>query len=167
MSSWGITRFLGNEIISCENVNSRIGEVNALFPVPISKGGTGATSAAQARANLGLETYTLLFQNVSGTSGTITLPALAASCSRWGVYYGINNIGGYQECDPSDTPTIDIYATYMSVNDNMYVRSALMYFNKSSRTISMARNSTFIVHANGNHSTTDDALKIYNVVGYI
>ena len=162
-----ITRFTGSETISCANVNSRIQQINGLFPIPVSDGGTGASTAEQARTNLGVETTKLLYQNVSGTASTITLPQQASSGTRWGIYYGINNIGGYQECDPTGGATLNIYEAYITANNNLWVRSALVYLDKTARTISMARNSTFVIYANGNHGTNDEQLKIYNVIGYI
>ena len=48
MSNWGVTKFAANEVISCENVNARITEINNLFPLPIEHGGTGATTAEDA-----------------------------------------------------------------------------------------------------------------------
>ena len=103
---------------------------------------------------------------MSGTSSTITLPAKAASCNRWGIYYGVNNIGGYQECALSNSSIINLYETYETLANNLYIRSALAYIDKTARTITLSRNSVFILYLDGTHGTSDEQLKIYNVVGY-
>jgi hypothetical protein len=162
-----ITKFNGSEIISCESVNSRIREINSLFPVSISHGGTGATTVEQARANLSSEGYVVLYQNVSGTSNAITLPAKASNCNRWGIFYGINNIGGYQEYDLTNMGEINLSAVYTTSANNLYFRTALAQINKNSRTITLTRNMTFILGVNGSQSISEDMLKIYAVVGYI
>lgn len=165
--TWGITQFSGSEVVSCENANSRIREINNLFPVPINKGGTGATTSEQARANFNLETQVSLYHNISGTTGSITLPQKASSCNRWGIYYGYANIGGYQEIDFGVMTIANLYITYLSLANNLYTRSALATANKSARTLTMTRNKSFVLHANGTKTVADENLLIYHVVGYI
>lgn len=163
-----VSDFQGSEIVSCENVNSRIQQINDFFPVPIEYGGTGATTAEQARTNLQMETTVLLYQNISGTEGTVTLSSQASNCNRWGVYYGYGNIGGYQECDvASGNGTANLYMTYMSTNNNLFTRSALAYYDVSNKQITMDRNQTFGIYLNGNQRIVDERIKIYLVVGYI
>lgn len=163
-----VSDFQGSEVISCENVNSKVQQINSFFPVPIEYGGTGATTVQQARSNLNMETTVQLYHNISGTTGTITLPAQASSCNRWGIYYGYSNIGGYQECDiASGSGTINLYLTYMSNSNNLYTRSALAYYNVSNSQISMSRNQTFVLYENGNQRVLDEKINIYLVVGYM
>ena len=54
--------------------------------VPVEKGGTGATTASSARSNLGVN-GTVLYNNTSGTSGTITLSDSAANYDYLVFYY--------------------------------------------------------------------------------
>lgn len=49
-----ITEFQASEIVSRNNVNSRIQQANAYFPVSIANGGTGGTSISGAVSNLKL-----------------------------------------------------------------------------------------------------------------
>ena len=164
--SWGITKFQGDEVISCENVNTRVNEINNLFPVPINKGGTGVTTAAQVRQLFNSETKVTLYHNISGTTGTVTLSQDASSCDRWGIYYGINDIGGYKEIDTSSDNALNLYLSYMSAANNLYTRSVLETINKSSRTITPSRNKTFIMYYNGARAVADGAISIFHVVGY-
>lgn len=100
-----ISTFEADEIVARANVNQRINQANAYFPVsvanggtgqtslssghillgngtsgitstatlPISKGGTGATTAKAARTSLAVYRETVLYSNDSGSTSTITL----------------------------------------------------------------------------------------------
>lgn len=100
-----ISTFEADEIVARANVNQRINQANAYFPVsvanggtgqtslssgqillgngtsgitstatlPISKGGTGATTISAARSSLDVMKTTALYINDSGTTSTITL----------------------------------------------------------------------------------------------
>ena len=162
-----ITKFDGNEVISCESVNTRIRQINSLFPVSIAHGGTGATTVEGARQNLGIESHVVLYQNISGTDGTITLPEKAAQCNRWGMFYGMNTIGGYQEWDLSNSGQLDLTDIYTTGSNNLVFRTALAQCNKNARTITLARNSSFFIYNDGRHAVNDEKLKIYYVIGFI
>ena len=100
-----ISTFEADEIVARANVNQRINQANAYFPVsvanggtgqtslssgqillgngtsgitstatlPVSKGGTGATTVKNARSSLGVYHETILYSNDSGSTSTITL----------------------------------------------------------------------------------------------
>jgi len=100
-----ISTFEADEIVARANVNQRINQANAYFPVsvanggtgqtslssghillgngtsgitstatlPISKGGTGATTVKAARTSLAVYKETVLYSNDSGSTSTITL----------------------------------------------------------------------------------------------
>ena len=73
---------LGNRMSTAE---SDIGSLETRV-TPITLGGTGATSASSARSMLGV-TGTVLYNNTSGTSGTITLSDSAANYDYLVFYY--------------------------------------------------------------------------------
>lgn len=74
-----IDQFAANELVSRTNVNSRITQANAYFPVTVANGGTGGTTASAARTNLDVYTPVLLYENASGTTGTVLLSDSAAN----------------------------------------------------------------------------------------
>ena len=63
-----------------------INEVNSKI-IPISNGGTGATTKSAARTNLEVMKVTTLYQNDSGTSGTITLSEDSGSFEYLEVFF--------------------------------------------------------------------------------
>lgn len=63
-----------------------INEINTKT-IPISQGGTGATTVSGAKTNLGFSTYTSLYTNSSGTFSTITLSDSISNYDAIGIYY--------------------------------------------------------------------------------
>lgn len=55
------------------NLVAAINEIDGKFPVSVSDGGTGGTTATEARTNLGVLTPVELYYNASGNAGTIAL----------------------------------------------------------------------------------------------
>ena len=55
------------------NLVAAINEIDGKFPVSIANGGTGGTTATEARTNLGVMTGVSLYYNDPGTTGTIDL----------------------------------------------------------------------------------------------
>lgn len=67
-----------------------INEINTKT-IPISRGGTGATTASGARTNLGFSTSTNLYTNLSGTFSTVTLSSSISNYDAIGIYYFWDN----------------------------------------------------------------------------
>ena len=63
-----------------------INEINTKT-IPISQGGTGATTVSGAKTNLGFSTSTSLYTNSSGTFSTITLSDSISNYKAIGIYY--------------------------------------------------------------------------------
>lgn len=61
-----VTEFESNEIVSRTGVNSRIEEINNMFPLTVENGGTGKTSLTSGQILLG--------NGTSGITSTATLP---------------------------------------------------------------------------------------------
>ena len=49
-----VTEFQSTDLVTRSNVNEKIQQINALFPVSVENGGTGATTAPQVLKNLGV-----------------------------------------------------------------------------------------------------------------
>ena len=62
-----------------------INEINTKT-IPISLGGTGATTVSGAKTNLGFSTATSLYSNSSGTHSTITLSSDVSNYDAIGIY---------------------------------------------------------------------------------
>ena len=75
----GINTSLNQVSNTVDGINTDLNELNAAINevntkvIPLSQGGTGATTLTSARENLGILAETILYSNDSGTQGTITL----------------------------------------------------------------------------------------------
>ena len=58
---------------SSVNMNDLENRIYSMFPCKISDGGTGATTASEARENFGVLTSEILYENSEGTKNTIQL----------------------------------------------------------------------------------------------
>lgn len=92
--------FANNGAISYQNpaeLRTTIGANNASNltsgTLAVARGGTGATSAANARTNLGVA-YTSLYNNATGTNGTVTLSETAANFTHLLIVYKWYPLGG-------------------------------------------------------------------------
>ena len=145
-----------------------INEVNSKT-IPISQGGTGATTASNAISNLGVS-GTVLYSNESGTTGTITLSQPYTNFVRIGVYAQgqYDNDSIYNEMLTSIS-----YMTLgcTSFNDSNYDMLVwrLAYITFSGNTISFLTNGAASFYVGSGHyleTSTNDGLKITRVVGY-
>lgn len=157
-----------------------INEIDGKFPVAIADGGTGGTTATEARTNLGVMTGAQLYYNASGSTGTITLsdnvsnyniidicffvPVLS---SNW---YGMSSIytDGAESFNTSLTINISSFRNPSTTNDP---RVNAFASNLSISGTSLTRMSTNRAYVTNNitpvvESTTDETTKIYKVVGY-
>ncbi len=75
--------------LSTEEKSSIVGAINELDKkvIPISQGGTGQTTLESAKSSLGILSETVLYNNESGTQGTITLSDSAENYSCMEIYY--------------------------------------------------------------------------------
>lgn len=125
------------------NIVNSINEVNNKI-IPISQGGTGATTATAARTNLGVMTGTSLWGNNSGTQNTITLSDIY---SNYDFIYvqGIDN--GVATCNifrPVVTNQVSIcnwYSTSSTSPVYMYYHGCYLAF--SGTTVTLNRNGTY------------------------
>lgn len=62
-------------------------EINAKFPVSVANGGTGGTTATEARTNLGVRTAEQLYYNADGSAGTIALSSNIENYDMLQIFY--------------------------------------------------------------------------------
>ena len=137
----------------------------------ISQGGTGATTSAQALKNLGVNVPTVLYENYSGSAGTITLSSPITNFNTLGVY--AKNMGTdhsaavYNEIRPGYTTVMSLAATTSTNNnyDTTVWFCAVMNFSGTTLTFSKNFASSYD-RTGGYNSNSSDGFKILRVVGY-
>lgn len=162
------------------NVVSAINEVNGKFPVSIANGGTGGTTATEARTNLGVMTGVQLYYNSSGSSGTIELSDEIQNyqcidiCFFINVYnslkYNVSRVHNLGENSIVTTLTLNAGGVY-TLNSTSYFR-----VNAFASTIDIIGNSLTQARQNRAYitdtmtpvveETTTDTPKIYKIIGY-
>lgn len=138
--------------------------------LPISQGGTGATTYVQALENLGI-IPTVLYENYSGSYGTITLSSSIDNFTRIGVYAknrGTDHSNAvYNEIKPGYT-TVMSFGAIDATNNNYDCtiwRGTIINFSGTSLTFSRNFASSYD-RTGGYNSNSDDGFKIFSVVGY-
>lgn len=150
------------------NIIGAINEINTKT-IPISQGGTGATTSSSAISKLGVS-GTVLYSNESGTTGTITLSKPYTNFSRIGVYAKgqYDNDSIYNEMRTSISYMTLGCTSFNNSNYDMLVWR-LAYITFSGNTISFLTNGAASFFVGSGHyleSATTDGLKITRVVGY-
>lgn len=140
--------------------------------LPISRGGTGATTAATARANLGVMAGTTLYSNSSGSTGTIILFSDYASFKE--IYIEYKDSYGIRDSttfSPNATQAaINIPYVNSAINENVnaiYFRTAFATF--SGNTITIGRNGTSTLHFSSDDTWVwgeGSKIAIVKVIGY-
>ncbi len=153
---------------ACTSSFSRLGHSHSTSDItsgtlPISRGGTSASSATSARTNLEVRKGYTLYSNSSGTSGTITISGSFADYAFIVISVDGNGISKSIVCLPYGSENIGV--TYSSGSNNDLInRTALVYPNGS--TLTWKRNYNVEIFNNNTVSFTDGALKIIKIVGY-
>ena len=153
------------------NIVAAINEVNTKT-IPITQGGTGATTATQARANLDLMHGISLWGNSSGTQSTITLSDTYTNydfiCVH-GLDNGVATSTIFRTALSSQANVCNWYAdsgTNSSVT-GMYYHGCILKFNGTSATFS--RNGVYWAKMSSSVSDTwnsNSGIYITKIVGY-
>ena len=153
------------DVYSKQEVDNRIPTIET--PWGISKGGTGSTTAEGARTNLEVEKGYVLYENQSGTMGTITLSDVYTNYTRIKVYFYDHDISNVGELITFRN-ILCISNSHSGQNeDDFYVQSCFLTFSGNTATIS--RNcSTIFYKAGGlyNNLGEGQGLYIVKIVGY-
>ena len=159
-----------------------INETNGKI-IPISQGGTGGTTATQARTNLAVMTGVQLYYNASGTHGTITLSDTIANYDKIDVFFTVSTLGDYYVSsvsvwnNKSSSALINMSEVhaYMENSENRVKvlasmisisGTSLVYGDEKLATLRPKNTS----HSGGTVTVLDlaqyDGISIYKVVGY-
>lgn len=167
-----VSLFEENTKINRDDINKRLTQASALFPVPVANGGTGCTTAGAARHMLGGDGRTVHYKNASGTTSQINFSRASGYLARLGIYYGADNVKKYIELPPAKN-TWDTYHTiinmqYLASNGDLLIRTTDLVYGYSSVSVSSERsgNRCYRFTASGNTSYTTENIYIYEVVGY-
>lgn len=161
------------------------------LPVSISQGGTGATTEADARLNLGignlnsLNTSTKenivfamneinrtilsdhsLYFNASGTNGTITLSDNAVNYDYIEIYYfcDVGQLLCAKVYNPNGKAAILTSTTYYG--DTIYFRSALLDINGKTITWRSSHSGSGTAKTSGCSVSSEQVLLVNKIVGY-
>ena len=130
----------------------------------VTKGGTGATTAAAARESLEVYKEYVLYSIASGSSSTITLSDAYTNYAEIGVYFiSSGTISGFQKFTTSVTSGCACSLTYPDGGATlMYARAMLLAF--SGTTLTFDRNYSARIKADSD--MINEQLKVYKVVGF-
>ena len=187
--TYKIEEFNSSDRIYRSGINDKFLQMEQMFVAPIENGGTGATTINEAMNNLGLELKVELYNNSSGTSGSIIIPATQyGDPKRIAIYYGFSNIRGH--CEYKYTPYsyyegynyFELSLHYLTSSDNLVVRRKDYYYSTVYDTYNGVTGTYYIFRpkytqydnpipsdffaADGTTWTSDEEIKIYKIIGY-
>lgn len=142
---------------------------------PISKGGTGGTTATQARTNLEVLKPYVLFDNSNGTQSTVTLSETSEHFDYLDIYYRDNssNYDSKRIYKPHGKGILLNTVRQNAPNSKMWIKSAWVSISGTNITWGTERGQTTltpVAYSNNTYSGisfgTDPVIWIYCVVGY-
>lgn len=154
--------------VNREEINKRLEQAGNMFRVQVFYGGTGATNAAGARYNLGIDNREVFYRNASGTTSRINLsyPYLQDDLIRLGIYYGVNGIKKYVEVRPSRWTSMTVSMEYITSSGNLLIRTGKLYYSQSEVQMYRITDGCYFFSTNGDKWQADEDLYIYEVVGF-
>ena len=129
----------------------------------IARGGTGATSASNARSNLGV-TGTVLYNNTSGTNGTVTLSDSVANYDYLVIYFKNSNGNRCSIKIHSPNGQLAMLETPEIVTDGWYGRSCTATI--SGKSIVLSEQIQVIVSSSVYWQTWAEAIRVLRVEGW-
>lgn len=152
--------------------NTLVGAINEINTkvIPVSQGGTGATTAEGARSALEVKKEYVLYSNSSGTSNTITLSDQFTNYDKIKIYYHDNQAYNMNEFSPSQASLVVLDNTYIGTGSEpttCYTHSALVKFSGSS--VSFSRNGLALMEKPSSisvSSSSSQGIQVTKISGY-
>lgn len=139
---------------------------NLEFPIPIANGGTGATTETGVRENLEVYKEYVLYENTSGTTGTVTLSDSAENYKKITVVYS-NLINYVQSVTFFPNFKNGLMLNSLSTNSDATIMSFSnlgITFNGSSVTRSLEGHWEYL--SSSINKSTNTGIRIYKIIGY-
>lgn len=155
---------------SSVNMNDLENRIYSMFPCKISDGGTGATTASEARKNFGVLTSEVLYENSDGTKNTVPLSNPSTGYEFFEIEYTVQGrtmISRIHE-PYHKTTTLSETAGYVNNNDIMTLwRTCAIKVNYQSIVFLGTRTMWGYITNNGAPIVSDtNDLAISKVIGY-
>lgn len=175
--AYKIEEFYSGDKIYRSRINDKLLQMERMFVAPIENGGTGATTVSEAMGNLGLERKNVLYNNASGTSGSIEISAAQyGTPQRIEIYYGFGAIMGHREYNAyhynQGYADLELSLHYLTASDNLVVRQQKYYFSIDYNGVIKFSPYTYDISpsnffaADGTTWTSNEEIKIYKIIGY-
>lgn len=136
--------------------------------LPIGKGGTGANTVSEARANLSVMTETILYNNLNGTNSTITLSDSISNYSKISIFYYTESTNGcafYVEFDSKISSVLLCSVRTNDAGDRCFIKSFKTVCGGNTISFSHGYQTTVTAQAT-TFASDNESIKIYKVVGY-
>lgn len=171
-----IDLFDADEIVSRSNVNQRLTDIKNMFPVSIANGGTGETTATGIRTSLGIMYGTSLYDNSSGSTGTISLSQTIANFQFIEIFFWVTTSEDFRHSiriytggssNILTTATINIGGTVSGTTRRVRVVAGNMHI--SGTELTHTRDVRAVINGSTSFETADnttDAATVYKVIGY-
>lgn len=136
--------------------------------LPIARGGTGGTTATKARTNLEVWKEYSLYNNSSGTTGTITLSDTYTNYKKILVYFNDNGVYNTATLYPGMGTKVGLHTAYLYTSGSgWYLHTTLLSF--SGKSVSFSRNG--LAQHNTNPAivvtlSSDAGIRVNKIVGY-
>ncbi len=124
------TGVLSSNIGSLDNLTttqktSLVDAVNELNSkvIPISQGGTGSSTVEEAKTALGIKEPIMLYDNLLGTTGTITMNEVVSNYKYAEVFY-CSNSGNFSSCRVPLPPSRPVALSTGEISNNTFKESA-------------------------------------------
>lgn len=169
-----VSRYEGNvsrtgTSFSASNMNDLENRIYRMFPCSISNGGTGATIESEARKNLDVMHAAWLYNNESGSAGTINLLESVSGYTFLDIYYIDDD--NYHSCArviyPYNKQVVLTSISYSPIETIMYIKSDVI--NISENTIVRSQTNSGWMYSSNSATKVEPIstiFKITQVIGY-